>query len=65
MNNEDSVDDPHNIQHNEELVFINVNWIRSEENNIKENRNEFERNIFILNYHFSFFIFQSFFTWIM
>ena len=58
MNNEDSVDDPHNIQYNEELVFINVNWIRSEEGNIEENGNEFERNIFILNYSllFSFYV---------
>ena len=54
MNNEDSVD----IKHNEELVSININWIRSEENNIKENGYEFERNIIILNIIFHFFIFQ-------
>ena len=50
MNNEESVADPLDIQHNEELVFNNV---RSEEKKIEENGNEFERNIFILNYNFS------------
>ena len=66
MNNEDSVDGPLNIHHNEELLF---NWIRSnEDNNIEENVNQFDRNIIILNYHFTlvlfinFFVFQSFFT---
>ena len=46
-----------NIMKNYCLVY----WIRSEENNIEENVNEFERNIFILNYHFSFLNFSIIF----
>ena len=58
MNIEDSVADPLDIQHNEELVFNNV---RSEEKKIEENGNEFERNIIIFNYHFSFLYFSIIF----
>ena len=66
MNNEASVDDPLNIQYNEIQELLFINWIRSEQNNIEEN--EFEMDIIILNYHSTlihFFVFQSFFTWII
>ena len=56
MNIEDSVDGPLNIQHNEELLFINL--IGSDP---KDNGNKFGRNIFILNYYFLFLYFSIIF----